>query len=94
MRVVKSFVREDYEEEKFGRRGGRLRRLHKGRAHPGLERASDAVLPLHGYGRGAVFGSYIIITSRGLELDVGQFSALLTYSFMMLSSLMMLSMCS
>ena len=27
------------------------------------------------------FGSYTIITSRGLDLDVGQFSALLTYSF-------------
>ena len=38
------------------------------------------------------FGSYTIITSQGVNLDVGQFSALLTYSFMMLSSLMMLSM--
>ncbi|MBO5797363.1 MAG: ABC transporter ATP-binding protein, partial [Clostridia bacterium] len=38
------------------------------------------------------FGSYTIITSRGLDLDVGQFSALLTYGFMILSSLMMLSM--
>ena len=38
------------------------------------------------------FGSYTIITSHGINLDVGQFSSLLTYSFMMLSSLMMLSM--
>lgn len=38
------------------------------------------------------FGSYTIITSRGLDLDVGQFSALLTYSFQILSSLMMVSM--
>ena len=38
------------------------------------------------------FGSYTIITSRGMDLDVGQFSALLTYGFMMLASLMMLSM--
>ena len=38
------------------------------------------------------FGSYTIITTRGLALDVGQFSALLTYSFQILSSLMMLSM--
>ena len=38
------------------------------------------------------FGSYTIITSRGLDLDVGQFSSLLTYNFMMLNSLMMLSM--
>ena len=38
------------------------------------------------------FGSYVIISSRGLDLDVGQFSALLTYSFQILSSLMMISM--
>ena len=38
------------------------------------------------------YGSYTIITSRGLDLDVGQFSALLTYSFMILNSLMMISM--
>ena len=37
-------------------------------------------------------GSYVIITTKGLDLDVGQFSALLTYSFQILSSLMMLSM--
>lgn len=38
------------------------------------------------------FGSYTIITTHGIDLDVGQFSALLTYSFMILMSLMMLSM--
>ena len=38
------------------------------------------------------FGSYTIITTKGLALDVGQFSAMLTYSFQILSSLMMLSM--
>lgn len=38
------------------------------------------------------FGSYTIISSRGLDLDVGQFSALLTYSFQILNSLMMVSM--
>ena len=37
------------------------------------------------------FGSYTVITSRGIDLDVGQLSALLTYSFMILMSLMMLS---
>jgi len=37
------------------------------------------------------FGSYTIITSRGLDFDVGQFSAILTYNFMILMSLMMLS---
>jgi ATP-binding cassette subfamily B protein len=38
------------------------------------------------------YGSYLVITTRGLDFNVGQMSALLTYSFMMLMSLMMLSM--
>ena len=38
------------------------------------------------------YGSYTVITSRGLDLNVGQMSSMLTYSFQILMSLMMLSM--
>ena len=38
------------------------------------------------------FGSYMVITSQGAEVAVGQMSAILTYSFQILMSLMMLSM--
>ena len=38
------------------------------------------------------YGSYEVITSRGMEVAVGQMSAILTYSFQILMSLMMLSM--
>ena len=38
------------------------------------------------------YGSYAVITSRGLDLNVGQMSSMLTYSFQILMSLMMLSM--
>ncbi len=38
------------------------------------------------------FGSYAVITSQGTEIAVGQMSAILTYSFQILISLMMLSM--
>ena len=38
------------------------------------------------------FGSYIVITSQGTEVAVGQMSAILTYSFQILMSLMTLSM--
>ena len=42
MRVVKSFVREDYEKSKFGaRRPGRLRRLHPRREAPRLQQPDD-----------------------------------------------------
>ena len=93
IRVVKSFVREDYEAEKFGRaakdvqkdftRAERILALN----HPLMQFCMYSVMVFV-----LSFGSYTIITSRGVDLDVGQFSALLTYSFMMLSSLMMLSM--
>ena len=38
------------------------------------------------------YGSYTVITSMGLDLNVGQMSSMLTYSFQILMSLMMLSM--
>jgi len=93
MRVVKSFVREDYEQKKF-----------KAAAHDvcaDFTRA-ERILALNGplmqFCMYVVmvfvlsFGSYTIITSKGLLFDIGQFSAMLTYNFMILSSLMMLSM--
>ena len=93
MRVVKSFVREDYESEKFGRaaedvcadftRAERILALNG----PLMEFCIYSVMVFT-----LSFGSYTIISSMGLDLDVGQLSALLTYSFMMLMSLMMLSM--
>ena len=38
------------------------------------------------------YGSYVVITSQGMDLNVGQMSSMLTYSFQILMSLMMLSM--
>lgn len=93
MRVVKSFVREDYETEKFSRAAEDVCR-----DFTKAERIIAVNNPLMQFCLYAVmvfvlsFGSYLIITTRGLELDIGQFSALLTYSFMILSSLMMASM--
>ena len=93
MRVVKSFVREEYEQKKFNAaaqdvcqdftRAERILALN----NPMMQFCMYAVMVFV-----LSFGSYTIITTRGLSLDVGQFSALLTYSFMMLNSLMMLSM--
>lgn len=93
MRVVKSFVREGYEQKKFNvaaedvcadfTRAERILAFNGPLMQFCLYTVMAFVLS---------FGSYTIITSRGSELDVGQFSALLIYSFMMLNSLMMLSM--
>ena len=93
MRVVKSFVREDYEEKKFGAAAedvcADFTRAERILAFNG------PMMQFYIYGVMVFvlsFGSYTIITTRGLALDVGQLSSLLTYNFMMLNSLMMLSM--
>ena len=93
MRVVKSFVREDYEQKKFGAASDELCR-----GFTTAERLLAVNSPIMQFCLYCVmifvlsFGSYTVISSKGVDLDVGQMSSLLTYSFMMLSSLMMLSM--
>lgn len=93
IRVVKSYVREEYEKKKFGAAAEDVCR-----DFTKAERILAINNPLMQFCLYAVmvfvlsFGSYTIITTRGSDLDVGQFSALLTYSFMILMSLMMISM--
>ena len=93
MRVVKSFVREDYEKKKFSRAAedvcGQFTRAERILAfnNPLMQFCLYTVMVFV-----LSFGSYTIISTRGIDLDVGQFSALLTYNFQILSSLMMLSM--
>ena len=93
MRVVKSFVREEYEKKKFGAAADDVRRDFT-RAER-IMAFNNPMMQFCVYS-GMVFvltyGSYAVITSRGLDLNVGQMSAMLTYSFQILMSLMMLSM--
>ncbi len=93
MRVVKSFVREEYEQEKF-----EVAAEDVCKDFTKAERILVLNNPLMQFCLYVVmvfilsFGAYTIITSHGLDLDVGQLSSLISYGFMMLSSLMMLSM--
>ncbi|MCR5475114.1 MAG: ABC transporter ATP-binding protein/permease [Lachnospiraceae bacterium] len=93
MRVVKSFVREDYEEKKFDVTSEEVRkdftRAEKILAWnaPVMQFCLYVVMVFV-----LTFGSYVVISTSGMEFDVGQISASLTYSFMILSSLMMMSM--
>ncbi len=93
MRVVKSYVREEYEKQKFGAAAEDVCK-----DFTKAERILAINNPLMQFCLYSVmvfvlsYGSYTIITTRGIDLDVGQFSALLTYSFMILMSLMMISM--
>lgn len=93
MRVVKSFVREDYEKAKFDRAAEDVRRdftkAEKILAFnsPTMQLCLYAVMLFTLY-----FGSRIIISSGGTQFSVGRLSALLTYGFQILFSLMMVSM--
>ena len=93
IRVVKSFVREDYENKKFGAAASDI-----ARDFTIAERIISLDAPLMQFCLYAVMvlnltvGSYMIVTTGGTWFVVGQVSAFLTYGFMMLNSLMMLSM--
>ena len=93
MRVVKSYVREDYEKKKFGVAAEDVRKDFT-RAER-IMAINNPMMQFCVYA-GMVFvlsyGSYAVITSHGLALNVGQMSSMLTYSFQILMSLMMLSM--
>ena len=92
MRVVKSFVREEHEMDKFGAAAEGMRSLFS---------RVEKLLALNGPLMNLcmyltmlfvlLFGSKTIISTTGTALDVGQLSALLTYSMQILMSLMMLS---
>jgi len=93
MRVVKSFVREDFEITKLEEASEQVREDFT-RAERILAWNAPVMQFCIYVSMSFVlgFGSYLVITTKGLELDVGQISALITYSFMILMSLMMLSM--
>ena len=93
MRVVKGFAREDYEKEKFGAASQNICRdfTYAERLVALNSPLMQACLYFN-----MVFvllvGSKLIISNRGTTIDVGQLSAMLTYGFQILMSLMMISM--
>ncbi len=93
IRVVKSFVREEHEKKKFNATSESLYHdfVHIERIlalnAPFMTLAVDTI-----YTFVIFFGSKAIISSAGQTMQVGQMSALITYGFSMLISLMMFSM--
>mgnify|MGYP003299187035 CR=1 FL=1 len=93
MRVVKGFAREDYEKEKFKKaaedictdftKADRIVALNSPLMQLCLYFNMIFIL---------IVGSKLTISSKGILLDVGQISAMLTYAMQILMSLMMLSM--
>ena len=93
IRVVKSFVREDYEREKFNRAAedvcSDFTRVEKLLAvnNPFMMLCIYASFMLVSY-----FGATTIINTAGSDLTTGQLSSLINYGVQILASMMMLSM--
>lgn len=93
MRVVKSFVREDYEISKFGKAAKdvcndftKAERILAW-SNPIMQFCLYSIMIFI-----LTFGSYVVVKGAGADVSVSQLSALLTYGFQILSSLMMISM--
>ena len=93
MRVVKGFAREEYEKTKFAAASDNIR---KDFTYAERVVALNSPLMQICLNFNMIFvlyvGSRIIISNRGTTIDVGQISAMLTYGFQILMSLMMISM--
>lgn len=93
IRVVKSFVREEFEKKKFNEAAedvcGDFTRAEKILAlnNPMMQFCLYVVMIFV-----LTFGSYLVVNFGGNIIQVGQLSSLLTYSLQILMSLMMLSM--
>ena len=93
MRVVKSFVREDYETQKFSAASDSVRadflKAEKILAlnSPVMQFCVYTSMILISY-----FAAKLIVTSGGTYLGVGSLTSMITYSMQILMSLMMLSM--
>ena len=93
MRVVKSYVREDYEKKKFAAAAENVQKdFTKAERIMALNNPMMQFCVYTGMVFVLSYGSYAVITSRGLDLNVGQMTAMVTYSFQILMSLMMVSM--
>ena len=93
MRVVKSYVREDYEKKKFAAAAADVcNDFTKAERIMAINSPMMQFCVYAGMAFVLSYGSYLVITSQGLSVNVGQMSAILTYSFQILMSLMMLSM--
>ena len=90
IRVVKAYVREDYEQEKFNKAAGNIYRL--------FVKAEKLTAIFSPFMSLVVYGSILLVSWRGAhlivggELTTGNLTSLLTYCMQILMSMMMLGM--
>ena len=93
IRVVKSFVREDYEDKKFGKISEKIYKVFRKAESivawnmPLMQFAIYACMLLISW-----FGARMIVLSGATELTTGELSSMIAYAMSALNSLMMLSM--
>ncbi len=93
MRVVKGFAREEYEKDKFGKASSNIRfDFTKAEKIVGLNSPLMEMCLFFNVAFILYVGSKLVIEGRGEIINVGQISALMTYGFQVLMSLMMVSM--
>lgn len=93
MRVVKGFAREEYEQDKFGKASDNIRLdFTKAEKIVGLNSPIMEICLHFNVVFVLYIGSKMAIQSHGELVNIGQISALMTYGFMVLMSLMMVSM--
>ncbi|MBQ9755997.1 MAG: ABC transporter ATP-binding protein [Clostridia bacterium] len=93
MRVVKSYVREDYEKEKFDKASANVRNdFTKAEKLVALNGPLMNFCIYAGLILIYIIGSSLIINSKEKVLKLAELQSFMTYSFQMLMSLMMLSM--
>ena len=93
MRVVKGFAREEYEKEKFGNASSNIRfDFTKAEKIVGLNSPLMEMCMFFNTAFVLYIGSKLVIGGKGEIIDIGQMSALMTYGFQVLMSLMMISM--
>ena len=93
MRVVKGFAREEYEKEKFGKASSNIRfDFTKAEKIVGLNSPLMEMCMFFNVAFVLYIGSKLVIGGKGEIIDIGQMSALMTYGFQVLMSLMMISM--
>ncbi|MBR3167565.1 MAG: ABC transporter ATP-binding protein [Erysipelotrichaceae bacterium] len=90
IRVVKAYVREDYEQEKFNKAAGNIYRLFVK-----AEKLTATFMPFMSF---IIYGSILLVSWNGAhliaegELTTGNLTTLLTYCMQILMSMMMLGM--
>jgi ATP-binding cassette subfamily B protein len=92
IRVVKNYVREDYEKEKFNEASGELRKgFTKAERIVAFQNPIMQLAIQSSVFISSIFGAYIIASTSGKDMDVGGLQSIIQYGVQILMALMFLT---